>query len=68
MLPMPSAGSATVILAAAGTGGIVHVANLGDCGVRIVRDGECSFASTVRDRGGKHAGVVLPESCLQTEA
>lgn len=41
-------GSATVILAAAGSGGIVHVANLGDCGVRVVRDGECSFASTVR--------------------
>jgi protein phosphatase PTC7 len=39
-------GSATVILAAAGAGGIVHVANLGDCGVRVVRDGECSFAST----------------------
>ena len=45
--PIPTAGSATVILAAAGEGGIVHVANLGDCGVRIVRDGECSFASTV---------------------
>ena len=45
--PIPIAGSATVILAAAGEGGIVHVANLGDCGVRIVRDGECSFASTV---------------------
>lgn len=41
-------GSATVIVAAAGEGGVVHVANLGDCGLRVVRDGACTFATTVR--------------------
>lgn len=40
-------GSATLIVAAAGAGGIVHVANLGDCGLRVVRDGMCTFATTV---------------------
>jgi len=39
-------GSATVIVAAAGEGGVVHVANLGDCGLRVVRDGACTFATT----------------------
>lgn len=39
-------GSATVIVAAGGPGGIVHVANLGDCGVRVIRDGKCTFATT----------------------
>ncbi|KAF6262026.1 hypothetical protein COO60DRAFT_1625107 [Scenedesmus sp. NREL 46B-D3] len=33
-------GSATVVLAAMQPGGKLHVANLGDCGVKVVRDGK----------------------------
>jgi protein phosphatase PTC7 len=41
-------GSATLILAAGGTNGIVHVANLGDCGLRLIHEGICTFATQVR--------------------
>lgn len=38
-------GSATLILAAGGANGIVHVANLGDCGLRLIHEGTCTFAT-----------------------
>lgn len=36
-------GSATVVLAALQPGGKLHVANLGDCGVKVVRDGKIVY-------------------------
>lgn len=36
-------GSATVVLAALQPGGKLHVANLGDCGVKVVRNGKIVY-------------------------
>ena len=49
--------------AAAAPGGIVSVANLGDCGIRVVRYGECNFASTVRRKTNVYLSVLAVISC-----
>jgi hypothetical protein len=43
-------GSATIILAVQLPGGRLSVANLGDCGLRVVRVGRIHYASQVRSR------------------
>jgi TolA-binding protein len=44
-------GSATIILAVQLPGGRLSVANLGDCGLRVVRSGRIHYASQVRSKG-----------------
>jgi serine/threonine protein phosphatase PrpC len=43
-------GSATMVVAALQPGGMLHIANLGDCGVRVVRKGAIVLATEVRAR------------------
>lgn len=40
-------GSATVAIAALNNNGDLEMAIIGDCGIRIIRSGECIFATKV---------------------
>jgi protein phosphatase PTC7 len=40
-------GSATMVLAALEPSGLLHIANLGDCGVKVVRRGQVILSTEV---------------------